>query len=106
LAPLGSVEIFTAAGLYEEGQAIVELLVHADLGRNRMADSVSEPRGIRRIATDFAHCHADAMQSFSFYMAGLTDGQNLLENVEVMARPKRFELLTPRFVVWSLVSSY
>ena len=29
----------------------------------------------------------------------LTDARILLENTEVMARPKRFELLTPRFVV-------
>ena len=29
----------------------------------------------------------------------LTGDQNLLENIEVMARPKRFELLTRKFVV-------
>jgi hypothetical protein len=33
-------------------------------------------------------------------MARLTDARNLPEDIEVMARPKRFELLTPRFVVW------
>jgi hypothetical protein len=40
-------------------------------------------------------CHAD------FYILhGKLNDRNLLENFEVMARPKRFELLTPRFVVW------
>ena len=30
----------------------------------------------------------------------LNNDRNLLENIGVMARPKRFELLTPKFVVW------
>ena len=48
---------------------------------------------------EFARCRAD----FFILHGGLTDDQNLLETIEVMARPKRFELLTPRFVVWCLL---
>jgi len=45
--------------------------------------------------------HAD----FLILHGTLTDARNLPENIEVMARPKRFELRTPSFVVWCLLGA-
>jgi hypothetical protein len=48
---------------------------------------------------DPALCHADAMQIFPFCMADFYNIKMSPIFVELLARPKRFELLTPRFVV-------
>ena len=54
--------------------------------------------GTRRIAMNLRA--AMQMPCRFFHSAWpLTDARNLPESIDVMARPKRFELLTPRFVV-------
>jgi hypothetical protein len=45
-----------------------------------------------------AHSHADAMQIFHLLHGTLRPPRFRLRVVELMARPKRFELLTSRFV--------
>ena len=47
----------------------------------------------------FARRHANAMQIVSFCMVGLAMFELCLKILHFLTRPKRFELLTPRFVV-------
>jgi len=59
-----------------------------------MADSVSAWEifaELQRICAQPCGCHAD----FFILHGTLSDAKNPLENIGVMARPKRFELLTP-----------
>ena len=48
----------------------------------------------------FSLFHADAMQIILFCMAPFPSVQIVMMFIGLLARPKRFELLTPRFVLW------
>jgi hypothetical protein len=58
-----------------------------------LSDAISES------AVNPPPCHADAMQINSFCMADLSVCDLLRWDCEDLARPKRFELPTPRFLV-------